>query len=75
MHKIRINILILALVAALLIVGLAFTLGEAFATELMTLAGAYVGALAAVMREMVAPDPDPAVPASVVSQIIKAYSD
>ena len=70
----RINLLIVALIAALVVIFLAVFFGAESATLVTAVAGALVGGLCGVMRELIAPPPNPDVPASVVAQIIEAKS-
>lgn len=66
-------ILWLTLLGAVLVGGMVFVLESEAA--IVTVAGGFVGGLVALASDMVKPPPNPAVPASVVTQIIDRLVD
>ena len=70
-NGIRINVLALAGIAALMVWGLSFYIGG---DALIVAAGGVIGGMVGVMKELVSPEPDPAVPASTVEEIIAKYA-
>ncbi len=71
MNRLKINVLAIAAIGAVLVGMLALVFGGDHANLVIAVAGALVGGLAAVMRDLIAPEPDPSVPASVVSEILR----
>lgn len=65
MNGLRINVLALATLGALLVITLAVMIPEQ-ADLVVAIAGALIGGFAAVMRDLVQPDPNPAVPESAL---------
>lgn len=71
MKELRTNVLALTLIATALVVILSLWLE---ANDLAMLAASIIGAIGATMTKLVdppAPDPDPAVPASTVKEILE----
>ena len=80
MKEFRINVLVLALIGALLLVGFAFALADSTdvgAKEvLIALGGALIGAIASTMTKLVEPMPGPPernVPAETVDKLIDVF--
>ena len=77
-QKIKPNVLVLATITALMIVGLMLATPSEMLQkpEVLALfaavAGAFVGGAMSVMNKLVDPEPDPAVPASVVVAFMEA---
>ena len=68
--RLKANVLILAAIGAVMVVGLALIFGASQATLVIGVAGTLIGGFAGVMRDLIAPEPDPSVPASVVSEML-----
>ena len=68
------NVLILAAIGALMVGGLALAFGATQATLVIGIAGTLIGGFAGVMRDLIAPEPDPSVPASTVSEMLAALA-
>ena len=69
------NVLILAAIGALMVGGLALAFGDAQATLVIGIAGTLIGGFAGVMRDLIAPEPNPSVPASIVSEMLAALAE
>ena len=72
--RFKANVLILAFIGAVMVGALALIFGESQANLVIGIAGTLIGGFAGVMRDLIAPEPDPAVPASVVSEMLAALT-
>ena len=76
-EKLKPNVLALALIAACMIVGLVASLPSMLlekpevVTLIFTVTSAFIGGLVVVLNKLVDPPPDPAVPASIVREILE----
>ena len=68
------NVLILAAIGAVMVGALAIVFGEAQATLVIGVAGTLIGGFAGVMRDLIAPEPNPSVPESTVQAMISALA-
>lgn len=71
----RINILVLALIGAVLVGALASFAEGAAVMAVLGIAGTLVGGVAATMSKLCDPAPDPSVPASVVKEILERHTE
>ena len=62
----RENVLVLAIIVGGFILMLAWMFGDQHAKVVLNIAAGYVGGIGVIMRELVAPRPDPSVPAEAV---------
>ena len=72
--RLKWNVLILAAIGAVMVGALAVVFGEAQATLVIGIAGTLIGGFAGVMRDLIAPEPNPAVPESTVQAMIAAFA-
>lgn len=70
MTEFKINILILTLVAVALIAGLAWLMPDS-SDMVYGAASTLVGGICAVLRDLLAPEPKPVVPAYIVEKLIE----
>ena len=74
MSKIKLNILLLTMIGAGLLIWMAHLFpGEG--DNILIAAGGLIGLIGALGKELVAPEPDPSVPASVVHDLLKVMKD
>ena len=72
--RLKWNVLILAAIGAVMVGGLAVVFGESQATLVIGVAGTLIGGFAGVMRDLIAPEPNPSVPESTVQAMISAFA-
>ena len=72
--RFKANVLILAFIGALMVVFLALIFGAEQANLVIGIAGTLIGGFAGVMRDLIAPEPDPSVPASLVAEMLQALT-
>ena len=71
--SIRVNVLALAALGAVMVLSLAIMIPD-HADLVVAIAGALVGGFAAVMRDLVQPDPNPAVPQSALKALAEVLN-
>ena len=72
--RLKANVLILAAIGAVMVGALAIIFGESQANLVIGIAGTLIGGFAGVMRDLIAPEPDPSVPASVVAEMLSVLA-
>ena len=70
MSKVKFNVLLLTLIGSGLLIWLAH-LFPSEGSNILIAAGGLIGLIGALGKELVAPEPNPSVPASVVHDILK----
>ncbi len=70
----RRNVIAIVIVSAVMIMALAWLLAETHGLAVLTIAGGLIGLLIGIARELSAPEPEPAVPASLVSEALTLAS-